>query len=138
MKTTMQKTRSLLNNGAAMKLMLAATCVALGSTEALAALPADPGALLPDSIGGDTDGFSAFARMVEMGLKLALIGIGGIMCAGSAYKVYNTFADKKANEDSSGFGSAIFGAVVLVAIGVGLLVAGFGYVDGSANLILGA
>lgn len=137
MKTMMKATRSLINNGTTLKLMMVTMGLAFGASEALAALPADPGALLPDSIGGDTDGFSAFAQMVEMGLKLALIAIGGLMCAGSAYKVYNTFADKKASEDNSGFGSAIFGAVVLVAVGVSLLVAGFGYVDGMADLILG-
>jgi hypothetical protein len=132
----MKSTRSLVKNGSTLKLMIVAIGLAFGATEALAALPADPGDLLPDSIGGDTDGFSAFAYLSEMGLKLVLIAIGGLMCAGSAYKVYNTFADKKTNEDSSGFSSAIFMAVVLVAVGVGLLVAGFGYVDGMADLIL--
>ena len=132
----MKTTRSMFNNGAALKLMLAVIGLMFGSN-VFAELPADPGALLPDSIGENADGFTAFANMLEMGLKLALIAVGGLMCMGSAYKVYKTFADKKANEDSTGFGAAIFGAVVLVAVGVGLLIAGFGYIDGMADFVIG-
>jgi hypothetical protein len=134
----MKTTRSLINNGATLKLMLAATCFALGSTEALAVLPADPGALLPDSIGDDADGFTAGANLIEMILQIAAIAIGAVMSFGAGYKMYNAFADKKANEDNSNFAGTIFGGLLVVAIGIGLAIGGFTYADGMAALVLGA
>lgn len=134
----MTTTRSLFNNVTTLKLILAATCFVLGSTEALAVLPEDPGALLPDSIGADSDGFTAGANLIEMILQIAAIGIGAVISLGAGYVMYNAFANKKANEDSSNFYATVFGGLLIVAIGIGLAIGGFTYADGMAALVLGA
>lgn len=121
-----------INNVAALKLMYIAGCIAFGSTEALAVLPEDPGALLPDSVGEDADGFTAGSIIIEIILKVAAIAIGALISFGSGYAMYNSFTNKKANEDSSNFYATIFGGLLMVGIGIGLAIGGYTYVDGMA------
>lgn len=129
---------SQINNVTALKLMYVAGCIAFGSTEALAVLPEDAGALLPDTIGEDSDGFTAGSVLIEIILKVAAIGIGALISLGSGYIMYNSFANKKANDDSSNFYATIFGGLLLVGIGVGLAIGGYTYVDGMAADALAA
>lgn len=129
---------SQINNVTALKLMYVAGCIAFGSTEALAVLPEDAGALLPDSIGEDADGFTAGATLIEIILKVAAICIGALISFGAGYIMYNSFANKKANDDSSNFYATIFGGLLLVGIGVGLAIGGYTYVDGMAADALAA
>lgn len=111
--------------------------VALASGNAMALLPDDPGGLLPDSIGADTDGFSAGAALFEMGLKIGAVGVGALMAIGGPYKMYNTYVDKKAQEDASNLGSMVFMGLLVIALGVTLAVGGYNWADGMAAAITG-
>lgn len=117
--------------------MALAVGMALLTGEALAVLPADPGQLLPDSIAAGADGFTAGFTLVEMGLKIASVTVGAVIALGAGYSMYNAFSNKKSSDDSSGFASAVFGGLLLVAVGVGLAIGGYTYANGAAAAILG-
>lgn len=120
-----------------MALLAALGAVAMSGVlpaDALAAIPTDTAGVVPDAVTG-TDSMTKGVQLAEMILKAVAAALGVLALIVPVAAIIKSYRARKQG-DNDDFHSTMIGGLLVMVLGLGIAITGFGYAGGIAAQVM--